>query len=401
MPNQNANGGEPPLRVAFLSSCVRGGGAGWSLYYLLKYLDRDRIEPLVIVPERGVFDQRFEELGLEVLTPKRLHHRWDQQLFKWKNPFTLQLSRSLVAKDLTIFIPWLVQLIRERNIEVVYCNNMMVKPLGAIAAQVAGISCALHVRNLHEKRLRRLAYGSLAKLPAVRWVISNSRASAEPYKQHVPDKIHVVHNGVDLSEYGNVPAPPGTFRQELGIPIDATVVGYTGNIIPRKAVDILIRAMAELMPSRPDLYLVIVGRVPLNDPTDYHERCHELTNELGIREKALFPGFRADVRYAVQDFDILSLPSRQEPFGRSIVEGMALRKPIVATRVGGIPEIIDSGVHGLLVEPEDVRGLADALGRLVDDPGLAKMMGCNAAERVQAAFDARTVSKNVEEILLS
>jgi glycosyltransferase involved in cell wall biosynthesis len=392
----------PARRILFLSSCVRGGGAGWSLYYLLKHLDRDRVDPLVVVPDRGIFDERFDALGLEVLTARWLPHRLLEQRFELQNQATHYASAALNLGRMGLFVRELAQVIERERIELVYCNNMMVKPLGALAAQLTGIPCVLHVRNIHEQPVPVTFYGAVARLPCVRRIIANSEASAVPYRAAAPAKVVVVHNGVDLDDYEvgeGGPVTPGEFRRryELG---DVTLVGFTGNLIPRKGVDTLVRAAAEVLRRRDDVIFVVLGRVPLGSPEDWGASYQALAAELGVADRVRFLGFVDDVRAAVADWDILVLPSTQEPFGRSIIEAMALRTAVVATRVGGIPEIIEDGTHGLLVEPGDVPALAARIGTLLDSPTARLELARAARARIEDRFDVAKLTRRVESLLL-
>ena len=390
-----------PLKVLFLSSCVRGGGAGYSLYYLLKHLDRSVIEPLVVVPDAGIFAERFAELGVTVVVPKRFPERTAQQRFGVQNRATGALSYAWNLADSVWLVPSLIRLIKQHHVELVYCNNMMVKPLGAPAAQLADVPCVLHVRNLHEKRFAIALYcDTVARLPAVQLVIANSSASAVPYRRAVPHKVVVVHNGVDLSEYSADAVPHGTLRAQLGAAPDEPLVVFTGNLIPRKGVDVLLRAFAQVLRDVPRARLALAGRVPIGSPVDYRARYRELAATLGISAQVHFLGFVADVRSLVADADALVLPSLQEPFGRSIIEAMALGTPVIASRVGGIPEVLDDGIDGLLVPPADDLALSHALERLVSDPALRAALAARAEREVRARFDVARSSEQMQQLLL-
>jgi glycosyltransferase involved in cell wall biosynthesis len=389
-----------PARVLFLSSCVRGGGAGWSLFYLLKHLDRRRVEPLLVVPSRGCFADRFSALGVEVVELPRITERTGQQRFAADNAATKAASYLLNALSTLGAVGPLRRLIRERRVDLVHCNNMLVKTPGALVAQSAGVPCVLHVRNLHESLPGRLYYGSLARLPAVRRVIANSEASAVPFRRVAPAKVTVVPNGVDLAEWDPSRFPRGAFRAEAGLPPEDLLVGFTGNLIPRKGIDVLVRAAARVLEGRRGVTFAAVGRVPVGAPEDYLASCTDLARRLGIGERFRFAGFRADVRPAVRDFDVLVLPSLQEPFGRSIIEAMALGAPVVASRVGGVPEIIGDGREGLLVAPGSAEELAAAIGRLLDAPGLRADLARRARERVEREFDVVRLTRRVEDLLL-
>ena len=389
-----------PLRTLFLSSCVLGGGAGWSLYYLLRHLDRTLVDPLVVVPERGIFGTRFDALGLRVEPAARLHHRTAELRFGTRNRATAALSFAWNVWDSARLVPQLAHLMRREKTQLLYCNNMMVKAIGALASQLAGVPCVFHVRNLHQQWAKVKLYGNLARLPRVRRVIANSEASAVPYRRYVPGKVTVVHNGIDLAEYHPEVTPRGSLRRQLGISPDATVVGFTGFITPRKGLVPLIEAAARLLATRPTLVFVVVGRVPVGAPVDHQAEYQARARELGIADRFLFAGFREDVRPAVVDFDLLVLPSFQEPFGRSIIEAMALGTPVVASRVGGIPEILTDGADGLLVAPGDVAGLAQAIAALVDDRERRRSLAQAALARARTSFDVSVLSARIQALLL-
>ncbi len=385
--------------MLFLSSCVRGGGAGWSLYYLLKHLDRRAIDPLVVVPDRGIFDTRWGELGVRVVVDPLLPHRVLEQRFASNTVATRAASATINGTRMAAFVARLAQRIRAERIELVQCNNMMVESLGAAAATLAGVPSVLHARNIHDRPIPAHFYGNVARLPSVRRVIANSTATAAPYRRTAPEKVVVIHNGIDLQEYDAQALERGRFRERLGLQ-GRTVIGFTGNLIPRKGIDVLIRAMARVVPDHPELALVVLGRVPLGSPVDYGAQYEALAAELGIAEHVRFVGFEPDVRAAVADCDVLALPSLQEPFGRSIIEAMALGATVLASDVGGIPEIIDHGVHGLLAPPGDDATLADRLRSLSADPGLRRRLAGAARARVERDFDVAGLTARVQAELL-
>jgi glycosyltransferase involved in cell wall biosynthesis len=388
-----------PAKILFLSSCVRGGGAGWSLYYLLKHLDRDRVDPIVVVPERGIFDRRFEALGVRVETPAGLPHRVRQQRFASDSVGTRTASLAMNLGGMASLVPRLAALVRREGVELVYANNMMVKPLAALTAQLARVPCVLHARNIHEAPAAVAFYGAVARVPAVRRIITNSSASAVPYRRAAPGKVIVIHNGVDLEEYDLPAHARGTFRAAHGLK-GKTIVGFTGNLIPRKGLEPLVRAAARVLPGRDDVVFVALGRTPMGQPEDWGARYEALAAELGIADRFLFPGFVDDVRAAVADFDVLALPSLQEPFGRSIIEAMALGTPVVASDVGGIPEIITNGEDGVLVPPGDAEALAGALASMLDHPERRRAIADAGRRRIETSFDVARLTERVQSVLL-
>lgn len=383
-----------------LSSCVRGGGAGWSMYYLVKYLDRRRFEPVVVLPAHGIFRERYEALGVRVVAPTRMPHRTAQMRFATINRVTAAVSYGMNVWDSARFVPELVSVMREERIDLLYCNNMMVKTIGALAAGHTGTPCVFHVRNVHEHAGKVLLYArTLARLRQVKRIIAVSEASAAPYRRFAPAKVTVIPNGVDLAGYDPARVPRGEFRRELGIEPTAILVGYTGQFIPRKGLDVLIRAAARLLPGRPDLQFVAVGQTPTGSAVDYLAQYEALARDLGISARMRFVGFRDDIRPAVVDFDLLVLPAWQDPFPRSIIEALALGVPVVASAVGGIPEIVEHDRHGLLVAPGDVDALAGALAALVDDPVRRRTLGLAARARALERCDVARLTREIEDVL--
>lgn len=390
-----------PTKIMFLSTDVRGGGAGWSLYYLLKHLDPHKVEPFVVVPTAGIFEKRFEELGVHVVSLPRMPE-WTRQLrFRRNTWLTAATSYGLNLLDSAALVPRLVALIRREGIQLVHCNHGMVKAIGALAAQLAGVSCVLHARTCHERASEVLYYcQGIARLPVVQTVISVSRATAVPYKAAVPHKVHVVYNGIDPGEYRADDIEAGRFRATHGLGRDEIIVGFAGSLIPRKGVETLIKAASRVLSARPDVTFVIAGGVPTHTRTDNRALYEALAADLGLAERIRFVGFLEDVRHAMRDFDLLAMPSMKEPFGRSIIEAMALGTPVVATRVGGIPEIIEDGVDGLLVPAGDEEALAAAIGRLVDDASLRQRLAQAAVSKVRDKFDVAVLTRRIESLLL-
>lgn len=390
----------PPLRTLFLSSSAVDGGAGWSMYYLVKYLDRCRIDPIVVLPEDGLFGDRYRAIGVPVVAPTPLPQRTSRMRFTTRNRATLAMSYALNLWDAVRFIPALSRRLRDDRIDLLYCNNMNVKTVGALAARRSRTPVVFHVRNVHEHPGKVLLFGRiLGRQRQVKRIIAVSDAAAAPYRRFAPEKVAVIRNGVDLSLFDPDLVPRGQLRHELGLGSDAVIVGYTGQIIPRKGIDVLIRALAQLIPERPHLHLVAAGLPPTGSAVNYVTEYQRLAAELGVGARVHFIGFREDVRSVVIDFDILALPAWQDPFPRSVIEAMALGTPVVASAVGGIPEIIDSGDQGLLVPPGDVSALASALAALVDDRPRRLALGRAARARALERCDVRQLTRRIEDVL--
>ncbi len=213
-----------------------------------------------------------------------------------------------------------------------------------------------------------------------------------------PRKTRFIANGIP-------PFPPPTpgrdVRAELGIGPAQPLVGVVATLRPQKALDVIIRAVPLLRERVPEATVLIVGGGDeRNSPEE--QRLRALTAELGLGEELRLLGERADVPDLLAAFDVAALSSDFEGSPLSVMEYMEAAKPVVATRVGGLPDLVDDGVSGLLVEPQDPPALAAALAELLLDPERAARMGeagrARRRERFSIEATAREVGALYEEL---
>lgn len=176
---------------------------------------------------------------------------------------------------------------------------------------------------------------------------------------------------------------------------EGPIVGALSTISPIKGQDVLLRAFAKVKAKVPKARLVLAGKV--HDP-DYHRRLLRLIGRLGLGGAVDFPGF-ADPAGMLAKLDVFVLPSRTEGSPRALLEAMAAGRPIVATKVGGVPEIVEDGSSGLLVEPDDPEGMASAILRLLESPRLARLLGEGARRRAEERFSLEAHVEGVLRVL--
>jgi glycosyltransferase involved in cell wall biosynthesis len=202
-----------------------------------------------------------------------------------------------------------------------------------------------------------------------------------------PKKLLFVPNGIEPR------SPRGSdVRAELGVPADAPLIGAVGVLRPQKALDVLVRAVAPLLEEIPGLHVLIVGEGPERGSLT------ELIRNEGVGERVRLAGFRDDIPDVLAALDVAVSSSAFEGSPLAMMEFMAAARPIVATSVGGVPDLIDDGVHGLLVRSGDVAGLTDALRRMLTDRESARRMGERAQERRRREFDLDVVVSRFETL---
>jgi L-malate glycosyltransferase len=195
----------------------------------------------------------------------------------------------------------------------------------------------------------------------------------------VPDEQTVtVHEGIDVEHV--VAAPPVNVHEAFWLPHDAPVVGNVAALVPHKGQRHLIEAAHLVVQELPDARFVILGEGELREHLERQVRDYHLEKHV------LLPGFRTDVIGCIKGFDLFVMSSVSEGLGTSLLDAMACARPIVATRTGGIPEIVEDGVNGLLVEPRDHHAMAAAIVRMLKDAALRRQMGEAGLARVQERF---------------
>lgn len=286
--------------------------------------------------------------------------------------------------------------LRTRRVDVVHTHRAKDTVLGSIAAAIAGVPHVVRtVHGLTEPmsgwgRARYAAYDAFDK--AALWtradrIVAVSHATADVLKTsgYRRSAVRTIHNGVDLSSIRAIQSP-AEVRIALGLPRDAFVIGTAGRLVPVKGHEHLIRAIPWIRASEPDARVVIIGSGPEEQP------LRALARSLRVDQACVFVDPAVDRRAAVYDLvaavDVFALPSLSEGIPMALLEAMALERPVVASAVGGVPEIIADATTGLLVEPRQPRALADACLALARNRTWARMLGIRGRRTIEASFSS-------------
>nr|WP_102720075.1 MULTISPECIES: glycosyltransferase family 4 protein [unclassified Burkholderia] len=292
---------------------------------------------------------------------------------------------------------------RARGFDVIYANTQRAMVVGAIAGRLARKPVVWHLRDIvsqaHFGPKQRAAIRYCARFGVTR-VIANSEASAQAFvalSGFDRDAVQVVFNGISAEPFVKLePVRQAALRVRFGLPRDAWIVGSFSRLAHWKGQHVLLEA-ARLYR---DMHVALVG-APLFGEDDYAAWLNEYVVEHGLAERVHFLGFQRDIPACMKAVDVVAHTSiMPEPFGRVIVEGMLAKRPVVAARAGGVLEIVDDDVNGLLCEPGDAHALADALAALRTDAVLCNRLVRNGYETALNRFGVRRYVEQVERMLV-
>jgi glycosyltransferase involved in cell wall biosynthesis len=282
--------------------------------------------------------------------------------------------------------------LKRAGVEVVHGYQWRPALIGAIAGRLAGVPLLLAGKRslTGADATARRAWRVIGR--RVDTIVANAAAlQAEGEAQGVRARWEIIPSGVDAERFR--PTVSGAeAKAALGLDPGRPVVGTVGRFEPRKGLDHLLAAAEVLAESRDGRapQLLLVGDGPL--------RARLEGRATASPARVRFTGALADVRPALAAMDVFVLPSLAEGMSNALLEAMAAARPVVVTAVGGTREVCDDGCTGMLVPPGDVRALARAIGRLLDEPGRAAALGAAARRAVEARFDARAMVVRLERL---
>ena len=289
----------------------------------------------------------------------------------------------------------LVRLVRRQGARILHVHGYAAADFGRLAARLTGASLVLHE---HFADPRMPAYQALADRLLARFTdraiaVSASTADFLVRKRHVPaDRVRVIFNGAPLQEFGaTAPAAASALRAALGLSPDATVVGSIGRLNTQKGHRYLLAAFARACATHPRAHLLVVGDGNLLAP------LRAQASSLGIAERVVFAGHRADIPAVLAAVDVLCISSTYEGTPLVLFEAMAAGRAIVSTAVDGCREVLADGVTGLLVPPRDEDALARALDRVLSDAPLRAKLA-RAAREASANYDLAACVRRIETL---
>jgi glycosyltransferase involved in cell wall biosynthesis len=393
------------VKVLFLeaSSGQVVGGSLTGMLELIGGLDRTRYAPIVVLyEEKPVTRQlRAEGIPVRIFSKRRLpkeHSLQESPRYRRAKeyPGVTPVLRGLRAAGTFVFetLPAALRLasvLREEAPDIVHvCNGFRGNLDAIVAARICRIPCVVHCKGFdkHSYIERWFAPGVAAAVCMTVAIEQHCR-----HEKMRPPEYHVIYDGLDLQRFRPTRAPEDV-REELGIPRGAPVVGVVGNIQEWKGQHVLLSAMVEVVREFSDAIALVVGGAHRSGRA-YADALRRFVSAQQLTRHVIFTGARQDVADVMNAMDVVVHSSvRGEPFGRVIIEGMSVGKPVIATRAGGVPEIIHDRVDGVLVEPGNSSELARELCRLLGDATLRRTLG----EAARSAVRAFSLEAHVEQM---
>jgi glycosyltransferase involved in cell wall biosynthesis len=368
---------QEPRAILHVINSLGVGGAESVVVNLLRYHNRERYLP-VCVCLRAPMHNHNEAVVRNAGTPVHflqvsdvplawLHNRHLNALFRRYHPAVVHTHLSGIRYALPLTMK--------------YRTPVRIHTLHNIAEQEIGERANRLVRLL----AFRYRIGGFVPV-AIAQEVARTFEQLYGYKNQP-----VIPNGIPVEDYAPNSEQSYRVRQELGVEPNAVVILHVGRFTEQKNHSLLLRAFARLRSSQP-VYLLLAGGGELLEP------IQQLARELGIAERVRFLGVRSDVPAVLNAADIFTLPSRYEGNPMSVMEAMAAGLPVVATAVGGVPELVEESVSGFLTPNEDLEALVTAFQCLVDSAELRRRMGEAALRRAHEKFDIRHTVRAYEDL---
>jgi glycosyltransferase involved in cell wall biosynthesis len=365
------------MRVLLLTNGGEGGIGGSEIFdiELINRIDKNIFHFMVCCIDKGNLTDMLKEVAVGV----------GCEFFEVKYEKKLRVDLGAILR--------IRRIIKNRKVEVIHASSGYAAISGVLASLFLNLPIIYTLQMpVSFSWWTRLFFSFLEKRISQR--IAVSKAIAQSVDQgglsFKPQKVdRVVYCGVDLRRFA--PVDTGYAKRLLGLQ-ENIVVGAVGRLIPRKGYDYLIHAVPKIKEVFTDIKIVLTG------DGEEEENLRMLANELGVQESVIFLGNRKDIPEVMNSFDVFVLPSLSEGLGVVILEALAVGKPVVASDIEGIPEIVTNGQNGFLVPPKDSNKLADCIITLLQDPNLAKKMGEDGRHLVEMKFNIVDKIKEYESI---
>ena len=372
---------ERKYRIAYIIDGLGMGGAERLMVPMLQHLNRDDFEAQVCALQSKDGNPMAAEIRALGVPVQNLNIR---HLRDWNA------------------LPRLIGYLKDTGADLVHTQLEFANILGNISAKYLRLPsvCTIHVMPALDVKAKSKLH-QRAEWFALRRFCNHVIAVSEEARQYhiaisgAPSgQVTTIYNGIDLSGFVKLDQARerAAVRSELRIPQAANVLTTVAVLRPQKGIQFMIRALPAVLAAHPDTYYLIVG------DGSHRDALVEEVRKAGLNDRVIFAGMRRDVARLLAASDIFVLPTLTEALPTVLAEAMAARLPIVASRVGGVPEMVTDEENGCLVEPEDLGGLASACSHLLSDAEMRTHMSTTGWKTVDQKFNIERQVDKLEEL---
>jgi L-malate glycosyltransferase len=380
------------LKILFYNHTGQVSGAERVLLMILKKLDRQGFEAVVLCPSDGRLTEMVREVGAGIIHINSLTARFTwrvDQLVKYLASFVgvIRAARSIVLREAPDFV---------------HANSIRAGLVMSAATAGLKIPVIWHAHDVLPRHPLSTVVRLFAAATSRNHVLAVSQAAADRFQGTLIHwlgrriRVRVIHNAVDSERFQPNLESRREIRRALGISEKGRVIGIVGHLTPNKGQLELIEAFAAVLRKSPDAVLLIIGESLFNRGTDYVKSLTSAATSFAITDRVRFLGPRDDMPELMRGLDLLVVNSLTEAFPLTVLEGMASETPVLASAVGGTPEMIRHLENGWLVASRDQDALIDGTLALLGDEDLRKQLGSNGRRDALARF---SIERFMTEIL--
>jgi len=382
------------LKILFYNHTGTVSGAERVLLMILGQLDRDRFEPVVVCPENSHLMEMIRAAGVRTRGLQALEAR-----FTWRVDRMIRYLLSFAA-----VIRCARNVVKDEAPDAIHANSIRAGLVMSAATLGLRVPVIWHAHDILPRHPLSTAIRLFACTTSQNRILAVSHAVADrfrgvvlrPLTHRVP--ITVIHNAVDLDRFQPDENAGQEIRSELDLSATQPVVGIVGQLTPRKGQLELIEAFSQVAREIPDSLLLIIGEPLFNRDQEYAKKLKQVAQALGISDRVCFLGNRDDVPKVMRGLDVLVVNSHQEPFALTVLEGLASGTAVLATAVGGTPEMVRHRENGYLVSSRDHAELSNAILALLRDKNLRRQLGRNGRFDAIAKFSIDRFMKEIESL---
>jgi L-malate glycosyltransferase len=377
------------LRILFYSHTGQVGGAERLLLSILGRLGRSNFDPVLICPEPGALRKMGLDLGVPAETIRVLDAR-----FTWRPDHLVRYLKSFARVVLDL---------RKRVIgidpDLIHANSVRAGLVVTAATLGLKKQVVWHIHDLLPRHPFNSLIRAVGLLSRRTRMIAVAQASADRFTgsfRPLKKRVTVIPNGVDLETFRPDPIAREAIRRELHLGADQPVIGIIGRLTQSKGQLELLHAFKRVVSEIPDATLLVAGAPAFNQEYEYAELLTRTASESDTSNRVLMLGARDDVAVIMQGLDLLIVNSSSEACCLVVLEAMACGVPVLATRTGGTPEILEHGRNGWLIPLRDEDALATAIIKLIRQPDLRSQLAQQGRQRVTAHFGIRRCVREIQ-----